>query len=185
MTLEDILSALLPLLHDGESASITDADDAGDQMISLAGTARKTGIYDYGGLYVWYSQPGGDAWPSGDTDAMNKQLPIMLDYARTPPTSGDLRDREAREMTPDDLVEQLADILAGGTPTITGSRADGTMIAEISYGPGELHIEKAPHDDSFSAWAITRGHHWRASKRDQTEAREAIADILGAVKPNN
>lgn len=185
MTLENILNALLPLLRDGESASITKSDDAGDQMISLAGAARKTGIYDYGDIYVWYSQPGGDAWPSGDTDAMNRQLPIMLDYARTPPMSGDLRDHEAREMTPDDLVEQLADLLAGGTPVITGSRPDGTMISEIDYSLGGLHIEKAPRDDSFSAWAITRSHHWRASKRDQTAAREAISDILTAVKPNN
>lgn len=185
MTLEDILAALTPLLHDGESAAIAKSDDVGDRMITVDGAPRKTNIYDYGGIYVWYSQPGGDVWPAGDTDAMNRQLPIMLDYARTSPTSGDLRDREAREMTPDDLVEQLSDLLAGGTTVITGSRTDGTMITEINYGPGELHIEKAPRDDSFSAWAITHSHHWRASKRDQTEAREAIADILTAVKPNN
>ena len=185
MTLEDILNSLLPLLHDGESASITKSDDVGDQMISLAGAARKTNIYDYGGIYVWYSQPGGDAWPSGDTEAMNRQLATMLDYARTSPMSGDLRDREAREMTPGDLAEQLADLLAGGTPTVTGSRPDGTMITEINYGPGELHIEKTPRDDSFSAWAITHSHRWRASKRDQAGAREAIADILAAIKPNN
>lgn len=185
MTLEDILDTLLSLLHDGETAAITKSDDVGDQMITLTGTARKTGIYDYDGIYVWYSQPGGDAWPAGDTDAMRRQLPIMLDYARTPASSGDLRDREAREMTPDDLIEQLSDILAGGTPAITGKLPNGIAIAEISYGPGTLHIEKAPHDDNFSAWAITHDHHWPASKRDQTKAREAIADILTAIKPTN
>lgn len=185
MTLEDILDALTPLLHDGESATIVKSDDVGDRMIAVEGDARKTSIYDYGGLYVWYSQPGGDAWPSGDTDAMNEQLPIMLDYARTSPTSGDLRDREAREMTPNDLIEQLSDLLAGGTPATMGSLPNGTTIAEIDYGPGGLHLEKDPHGDSFSAWAITHVHHWRASKRDQNEARAAITDILSAVKPTN
>lgn len=185
MTLEDILNALLPLLRDGETAAIAKSDDVGDQMITLAGTARKTGIYDYGGIYVWYSQPGGDAWPASDAEAMNKQLPIMLDYARTPASSGDLRDREAREMTPDDLIEQLSDILAGGTPAITGKLPNGTAIAEISYSPGTLHIEKAPNDNTFSAWAITHDHRWPASKRDQAGAREAIADILSAVKDAN
>lgn len=77
-------------------------------------------------------------------------------------------------MTPGDLVEQLADLLAGGT-----------MITEIDYGRGELHIEKAPGSDNFSAWAVTHNHHWRASKRDHTAAREAITDILTAVKSNN
>lgn len=185
MTLNDILDALRPLLKDGESATIAKSDDAGDQKITIEGAARKTAIYDYDGIYVWYSQPGGDAWPSNDLDAMRKQLPIMLDYARTPATSGDLRDREAREMTPGDLIEQLSDLLAGGTPTVTGSRPDGTVIAEINYGPGAIHIEKSPRGDSFSAWAITHSHHWRASKRDQAEAREAITDILSAIKPTN
>lgn len=184
MTFEDILDALLPLLHDGESAAITKSDDVGDQMIALAGAERKTGIYDYGGIYAWYSQPGGDAWPAGDTDAMNRQLPIMLDYARTSPMSGDLRENEAREMTPDDLIEQLSDLLTGGTPAIAGKLSNGNMVAEIDYGPGAIHIEKGRYTD-FSAWAITHSHHWPASKRDQTKAREAIADILSVIKPNN
>lgn len=185
MTLEDILAALLPLLHDGETAAITKSDYVGGQMIALTGTARKTGIYDYDGIYVWESQPGADAWPRGDADAMNRQLPIMLDYARTSPTAGNLCDREALEMTPGDLIEQLSDLLAGGTPAVTGKLPDGTMIAKINYGPGELHIEKSPHDDNFSAWAITHNHRWHASKRDQTKAREAIADILSIVKTTN
>ena len=184
MTLEDILNALLPLLHEGESAAITKSDDAGDQMIAIEGAARKTDIYDYGGIYVWYSQPGGDAWPAGDTDAMNRQLPIMLDYARTSPLSGDLRENEAREMTPSDLIEQLADLLAGGVPSVTGKLPNGNMVAEIDYGPGAIHIEKGRYTD-FSAWAITHSHHWAASKRDQTKAREAITDILAAIKPTN
>lgn len=185
MTFEDILNALLPLLHEGESAAITESDDVGDRMIAVEGAARKTGIYDYGGIYVWYSQPGGDAWPANDADAMNRQLPIMLDYARTPTMSGDLRDREAREMTPGELFEQLSDILAGGLPGLSGKLPDGTEIAEVDYGPGVLHVEKRPHDDTFSAWAVTHSHHWRASKRDQAQAREAITDILSVVKPNS
>lgn len=184
MTLEDILNALLPLLHEGESAAITKSDDMGDRMIAVAGAARKTGIYDYGGIYVWYSQPGGDAWLASDTDAMNRQLPIMLDYARTSPLSGDLRENEAREMTPADLIEQLSDLLAGGTPAITGKLPNGNMVAEIDYGPGAIHIEKGRYT-GFSAWAITHSHHWPASKRDQTQAREAIADILSAIKAAN
>ena len=184
MTLKDILNALLPLLHEGESATITKSDDEGDQMIAVGGAARKTSIYDYGGLYVWYSQPGGDAWPAGDTDAMNRQLPIMLDYARTSPLSGDLRENEAREMTPSDLIEQLSDLLVGGAPVVTGKLPNGDLVAEIDYGPGAIHIEKGRYTD-FSAWAITRSHHWPASKRDQTQAREAITDILSAVKPTN
>jgi hypothetical protein len=185
MTLEDILSALAPLLHDGESAAITKSDDVGDRMIAIEGAARKTNIYDYDGIYVWYSQPGGDAWPAGDTDAMNQQLPIMMDYARASTMSSDLRTREAREMTPDDLVGQLSDLLAGGTPATTGTLPNGTMVAEIDYGLGGLHIEKDPHGDSFSAWAITHVRRWRASKRDQAEARAAVADILSAIKPVN
>lgn len=185
MTLSDILATLLPLLRGGENATITKSDDMGDQMIALTGTARKTGIYNYGGMYVWYSQPGGDAWPADDTDAMNKQLHVMLDYARTSPTSGDLRAREAREMTVSDLTEQLADLLADGLPGPSGKLPDGTEVAEIEYGPSALHIEKRPRDDTFSAWAITCSHRWQASKRDQTKAREAIADILTAIKPNN
>lgn len=185
MTFEDILNALLPLLREGESAAITKSDDEGDRMIAIEGAARKTDIYNYGGIYVWYSQPGGDAWPADDTDAMNRQLPIMLDYARTSPAAGDLCDLEAREMTPGDLFAQLSDILAGGVPGLSGKLPDGTEVAEIDYGPGVLHVEKRPRDDYFAAWAITRSHHWRASKRDQTRARAAIADILTAVKPTN
>lgn len=182
MTFEDILAALTPLLRDGEAATVTKSDDVGDRMIAVEGAARKTDIYDYGGIYVWYSQPGGDVWAADDTDAMNRQLPIMLDYARTPAMSGDLRENEAREMTPDDLIGQLADLLAGGTPAVSGKLPNGTMVAEINYGPGVIHIEKGRYTD-FSAWAITHSHHWPASKRDQTKAREAIADILSAVKP--
>lgn len=185
MTFEDILAALAPLLHEGETATIAKSDDVGDQMISLNGTARKTGIYDYGGTYVWYSQPGGDTWPANDTDAMNAQLPIMLDYARHPSGSGDLRDREAREMTPSNLIEQLSDLLAGGTPSVTGTLPGGIQVAEIDYGPGAIHIEKAAHDATFSAWAITNSRRWEASKRDQTKAREAITSILAAIKASN
>ncbi len=184
MTFEDILNTLLPLLRKGESAAITKSDDVGDQMIAIEGAARKTSIYDYGGIYVWYSQPGGDAWPAGDTDAMNRQLPIMLDYARTSPLSGDLRENEARDMTASDLVEQLPDLLAGGTPVVTGKLSNGDTVVEIDYGPGAIHIEKGRYT-GFSAWAITHSHHWPASKRDQTQAREAIADILSAIKTAN
>lgn len=183
MTLEDILGALTPLLRDGESAAITKSDDMGDQMIALAGTARKTGVYDYGGTYVWYSQPGGGAWPAGNTDAMNKQLPIMLDYARTPATSGDLREREAQEMTPSDLTERLSDLLAGGLPSIDGKLPGDIAVTEIDYPGGALHIEKGRYTD-FSAWAITHHHRWPASKRDLSQAREALTDILAAIKPN-
>ena len=185
MTFEDILAALTPLLHEGETATITKSDDVGDQMITLNGTARKTGIYDYGGLYVWYSQPGAGTWAGDDTDAMNTQLPIMLDYARHPAGSGDLRDREAREMTPADLIEQLSDLFAGGTPPITGTLPGGAQVAEIDYGPGAIHIEKAAHDTTFSAWAITNTRRWEASKRDQTKAREAITGILTTIRTNN
>lgn len=184
MALEDILTALAPLLHDTESAAITKSDDVGDQMIALSGTTRKTGIYDYGGTYVWYSQPGGGAWPAGDTDAMNKQLPVMLDYARTSAAEGDLREREAQEMTPSDLIEQLPDLLTGGRPSISGNLPDGTTVAEIDYPGGALHIEKGRHTD-FSAWAISHYHRWPASKRDPSQAREALKDILTAIKPTN
>ena len=183
MSLEDVLTALTPLLRDGESAAITKSDDVGDQMIALAGVTRKTGIYDYGGTYVWYSQPGGGAWPAADTDAMNKQLPIMLDYARTSETAGDLREREAQEMTPSDLIEQLPDLLAGGVPSITGKLPNGDTVTEIDYPGGALHIEKGRYTD-FSAWAITHHHRWPASKRDLSQAREALADILAAIKPS-
>lgn len=185
MTFEDILAALTPLLHEGETAAITESDDIGDRMVALNGAARKTGIYDYGGLYVWYSQPGGDAWAADDTDAMNTQLPIMLDYARHPAGSGDLRDREAREMTPADLIEQLSDLLAGGAPPITGTLPGGTRIAEIDYGPAAIHIEKSERDTTFSAWAITNTCRWEASERDQTKAREAISRILAAIRTNS
>nr|DAN72869.1 MAG TPA: hypothetical protein [Caudoviricetes sp.] len=185
MTFEDILAALTPLLHEGETATITKSDDVGDRMISLNGTARETGIYDYGGLYVWYSQPGADAWAANDADAMNTQLPIMLDYARHPAGSGDLRGREAREMTPSNLIEQLSDLLAGGAPPVTGTLPGGIQVAEIDYGPGAIHIEKSAHDTTFSAWAITNGRRWEASKRDQTKAREAISDILAAIRTNS
>lgn len=184
MTFEDILNALHPLLREGESATITKSNDIGDQMLSIGGTARKTNIYDYGGTYVWYSQPGGGSWPASDTDAMNEQLPTMLDYARTSPLSGNLREREAQEMTPADLIEQLSDLLTGGAPTVTGTLPDGTEVAEIDYGPGAIHIEKGRHSD-FSAWAITHNHHWPASRRDLSQAREAITDILAALKPTN
>nr|DAE80495.1 MAG TPA: hypothetical protein [Caudoviricetes sp.] len=184
MTLEYILNALSPLLHEGESATITESDDFGDRMIAVEGTARKTNIYDYGGMYVWYSQPGGGAWADGDTDAMSEQLTTMLDYARTSPRSGDLREQEAREMTPTYLLERLSDLLAGGAPAITGTLPDGTEVAEIDYGPGAIHIEKGRNSD-FSAWAITRSHRWPASKRDLSQAREAITDILTAIKPTN
>jgi hypothetical protein len=184
MTLEDILGALLPLLHEDETATITKSDDFGDRMIAVEGTTRKTNIYDYDGMYVWYSQPGGGSWPTGDANAMNEQLATMLDYARTSPLSGDLRAQEAREMTPADLLEQLADLLAGGAPAITGTLPDGTEIAEIDYGPGAIHIEKGRNAD-FSAWAITHSHRWPASRRDLSQARGAITDILAAVKPTN
>ncbi len=185
MTLEDILAAVTPLLRDGESATITKSDDEGDQMIALAGTARKTGIYDYGGTYVWYSQPGAGAWPASDMGALNEQLPIMLDYARTPAMSGDLREREAQEMTPSDLIEQLADLLAGGVRTLDGTLPNGDAVAEIDFpGGGALRIEKGRHTD-FSAWAIVRHHRWPASKRDPSQARKAITDILAAIKPTN
>lgn len=185
MTFEDILSALIPLLRDGESAAVTKSDDLGDQMIALAGTARKTSIYDYGGLYVWYSQPGSGTWPADNPDAMNEQLPIMLDYSRTNPLAGDLLANEAQKMTPSDLIEQLSDLLAGGTPGLTGTLPDGSAIAEIEYGPGAIHIEKRAHSADFSAWAVTHSHHWPASKRDLSKAREALTDILSAVKPTN
>lgn len=35
MTLEDILNTLHPLLHEGESATITKSDNFGDQMITV------------------------------------------------------------------------------------------------------------------------------------------------------
>lgn len=184
MTLEDILDALHPLLREGESATITKSDDFGDQMITIEGAVRKTNIYDYDGMYVWYSQPGGGAWPADNTNTMSEQLATMLDYARTSPLSGDLREQEARETTPAYLLEQLSDLLAGGAPTITGTLPDGTEIAEIDYGPGAIHIEKGRNTD-FSAWAITHSHRWPASKRDLSQAREAIIDILAAVKPTN
>ena len=184
MTLEDILNALHPLLREGESATIAKSDDFGDRMITIDGTARRTNIYDYDGMYVWYSQPGGGSWAADNTNAMSEQLATMLDYARTSPLSGDIREQEAREMTPAYLVEQLSDLLAGGTPAVTGTLPDGTEVAEIDYGPGAIHIEKGRNAD-FSAWAITRSHHWPASKRDLSQAREAITDILAAVKPAN
>lgn len=184
MTLEDILNTIRPLLHEGETAAITKSDDFGDQMIAVEGAARKTNIYDYDGMYVWYSQPGGGSWAADDTNAMSGQLATMLDYARTSPLSGDLREQEAREMTPADLLEQLHDLLAGGTPAITGTLPDGTEVAEIDYGPGAIHIEKGPNTD-FSAWAITHSHRWPASKRNPSQAREAITDILTAIKTTN
>lgn len=184
MTLEDILNTLRPLLHEGESATITKSDDFGDRMITVEGAARKTNIYDYDGMYVWYSQPGGGSWTADNTNTMSEQLATMLDYARTSPLSGDLREQEAREITPTYLVEQLSDLLAGGAPTITGTLPDGAEIAEIDYGPGAIHIEKGRNAD-FSAWAISHTHRWPASKRDLSQAREAIADILTAVKPAN
>lgn len=182
MTLEDILNAIHPLLQEGEYATITKSDDFGDQMISVEGAARNTNIYDYDGVYVWYSQPGGGSWAAGDTNAMNEQLATMMDYARTSPLSGDLRVREAREMTPADLLEQLHDLLAGGAPAVTGTLPDGTEVAEIDYGPGAIHIEKG-RDTDFSAWAISHSHRWVASKRNLSQAREAIIDILTAIKP--
>lgn len=184
MTLEDILNALHPLLHEGESATIAKSDDFGDRMIIVEGAARKTNIYDYGGIYVWYSQPGGGSWAADDTNTMSEQLATMLDHARTSPLSGDLREQEAREMTPADLIDQLPDLLSGGTPATTGTLPDGTAIAEIDYGPGAIHIEKGRSAD-FSAWAITHIHRWPASKRDLSRAREAITDILTAVNPTN
>lgn len=185
MTFEDILAALTPLLHAGETATITKSDDIGDQMISLNGTARKTNIYNYGSQYVWYSQPGADVWATNDTAAMNAQLPIMLDYARHPSGSGDLRDREAREMTPADLIEQLPDLFAGSAPPTTGTLPGGIQVAEVDYGTGAIHIEKASHDTTFSAWAITNSRRWEASKRDQTKAREAISNILATIRTNS
>lgn len=184
MTLEDILNTLHPLLHEGESATITKSDDFGDRMIAVEGTTRKTNIYDYDGMYVWYSQPGGGSWAADNTSAMNEQLATMLDYARTSPLSGDLREQEAREMTPAHLLEQLSDLLAGGAPAITGTLPDGTEVAEIDYGPGAIHIEKGRNTD-FSAWAITHSHRWPASKRNLSQAREAVIDILTAVNPSN
>ena len=184
MTLEDILDALHPLLREDESAAITKSDDFGDRMIAVEGAARKTNIYDYDGMYVWYSQPGGGAWAADSTNAMSEQLATMLDYARTSPLSGDLREREAREMTPADLLEQFSDLLAGGAPAITGTLPDGTEVAEIDYGPGAIHIEK-DRNTGFSAWAVSHSHHWPASKRDLSQAREAITDILTAIKPAN
>nr|DAR11242.1 MAG TPA: hypothetical protein [Caudoviricetes sp.] len=184
MTLEDILNALHPLLHEDESATITKSDDFGDRMIAVEGAARKTNIYDYDGMYVWYSQPGGGAWAADSADAMSEQLATMLDYARTSPLSGDLREQEAREATPAYLLEQLPDLFAGGAPAITGTLPDGTEIAEIDYGSGAIHIEKGRNTD-FSAWAITRSHRWPASKRDLSQAREAITDILAAIKTAN
>lgn len=184
MTLEDILNTLRPLLHEGESATISKSDDFGERMIAVEGAVRKTNIYDYGGMYVWYSQPGGGAWAAADQNAMNEQLAAMLDYARTSPLSGNLREQEAREMTPAYLLEQLSDLLTGGSPAITGTLPDGTEIAEIDYGPGAIHIEKGRNTD-FSAWAITHNHHWPASKRDLSQAREAVIDILAAIKPTS
>lgn len=184
MTLEDILNALHPLLNEGESATITKSDDFSDRMIAVEGVARKTNIYDYDGIYVWYSQPGGGFWMADSTDAMSEQLATMLDYARESPLSGNLREQEAREMTPVDLLEQLSDLLAGGAPAVTWTLPDGTEVAEISYGPGAIHIEKGRNAD-FSAWAITHSHRWPASKRDPSQAREAITDILTAIKPTN
>lgn len=184
MTLEDILNALHPLLHEDESATIAKSDDFGDRMITVEGATRKTNIYDYDGMYVWYSQPGGGSWAADNTNAMNEQLATMLDYARTSPLSGDLREQEAREMTPTYLLEQLSDLLAGGTPTITGTLPDGTEVAEIDYGPGAIHIEKGRNTD-FSAWAVSHTHRWPASKHNLSQAREAITDILATIKPTN
>ena len=184
MTLEDILNTLLPLLHDSESATITKSDDFGDRMIAIEGTPRKTDIYDYDGMYVWYSQPGGGSWAADDTNAASEQLAAMLDYARTSPLSGDPREREAQEMTSAHLLEQLADLLAGGAPVITGTLPDGTEVAEINYGPSAIHIEKG-RGGYFSVWAITHSHRWPASSRGLSQAREAITDTLAAVKPAN
>lgn len=184
MTLEDIVNALHPLLHEDESATIAKSDDFGDRMIIVGGAARKTSIYDYDGMYVWYSQPGGGSWPADDANAMSEQLATMMDYARTSPLSGNLREQEAREMTPAYLLKQLSDLLAGGAPAVTGTLPDGTEVAEIDYGPGAIHIEKGRNAD-FSAWAITHSHRWPASKRDLSQAREAITDILSTVKPTN
>lgn len=184
MTLEDILTTLHPLLHEGEFATIAKSDDFGDRMIAVEGAARKTNIYDYDGMYVWYSQPGGGAWAADNVNAMSEQLATMLDCARTSPLSGDPREQEAREMTPADLIEQLSDLLSGGAPTITGTLPDGTNVAEIDYGRGAIHIEKDRNAD-FSAWAITHSHRWPASKRNLSQAREAITDIVAAIKPAN
>lgn len=184
MTLEDILNALHPLLREGESATITASDDYGDRMIAVEGAARKTGIYDYDGLYVWYSQPGGGSWADDNTNVMSEQLVTMLDYARTPLTAGDLRKQKTQEMTPADLLTQFPGLFEGGTLTVTGTLPDGTEVAEIDYGPGAIHIEKG-QDASFSAWAITHSHHWPASKHNLSQAREAIIDILTAVNPAN
>lgn len=95
MTLEDVLKTLRLLLHEGESATITKSDDFGDLMIAVEGAARKTSIYDYDDMYVWYSQPGGGSWWADSATAMNEQLATMLSYARTSPPSGSLHDQEA------------------------------------------------------------------------------------------
>ena len=182
MTLEDILSALTPLLRDGESAAIAKSDVKGERMIALAGTTRKAGIYKYDDTYVWYSQPGTGSWPADDTDAMNEQLPVMLDRARTSTASRELRGRGAREMTPSDLVGQLPDLLAGGLPAGDGLLPNGTAFAEIDYPNGALHIERGPHTD-FSAWAITHYHRWPTAESDLSQARKALTDILAAIKP--
>lgn len=184
MTLEDILTALRPLLREGESATITASDDYGDQMIAVEGAARKTNIYDFDGLYVWYSLPGGGSWADDNTNVMSEQLVTMLSYARTPSPAGSPRKREAQEMTPTDLLTQFPGLFEGGTLTVAETLPDGTEVAEIDYGPGAIHIEKGRNAD-FSAWAITRSHHWPASERGLSQAREAIIDILAVVNPAN
>lgn len=45
-------------------------------------------------------------------------------------------------------------------------------------------IEKGRNAD-FSAWASTHSHRRPASKRDLPQAREAVTDILTAVKSTN
>lgn len=184
MTLEYILNSLLPLLRDDEAAAIIESDTTDGQMIAIEGTAREANIYGHDGTYEWRSQPGSGTWSASDADTMSRQLRIMLDYARTDPESRDRHDREAQEMTPQDLIDQLSDLL-GDAPAVTAYLPDGTLLAGVSYEGGSIHIEKDPRNDTFSAWASSHSHRWRASRRDQTEARAAIADILSVVKHEN
>lgn len=116
MALENVLSALLPLLRDGESATITKSPTTGSPTIIVEGGIEKACIYDEEGTYEWYSHTGRGAWAADNTDAMTRQLLAMLDCARTSPTPDPLRGRETQELTPGDPIKQSAD-----TPPATKS----------------------------------------------------------------
>lgn len=183
MTFDDVLASLTPLLRGAESASIVDSDDVGDQMIAVTGGARTANIYDYGDLFVWYAQPGGGAWPADSAAAMADQLSLFVDYMRASPAAGDLLTAEANSMTPSDLVASLPDLFAGGSGRWEGTELNGTQFLEFQYPSGTLRIEKA--GDQLSVHAVTCYRRWRASKRDLTEAREAVQNVLNTINTTN